>query len=83
VGSWVYPLLPGVSPVFRSAYGAFILPDVHSELPGASVGLILPESADQSVYEILNSILQGVVSSDDMPNRTTTRYVNNDNKVLA
>lgn len=67
VGSWVYPLIPGISPVFRSDYGAFILPDVHSEIEGAAVGIILPANADKSVYELLNSILLGVVGVQDLP----------------
>lgn len=59
VGSWVYPLIPEVSPCYRSDYGAFILPDVHSGIEGAAVGLILPEDADESVHELLNLILNG------------------------
>lgn len=69
VGSWVYPLIPGISPVFRADFGAFILPDVHSELEGAAVGLILPATADKSVYDLLNSILLGVVGGQDLPSR--------------
>lgn len=34
VGQWVYPLVPGVSPCYRTDYGAYILPDVHSDIPG-------------------------------------------------
>lgn len=34
IGSWVYPLVPGVSPCYRTNYGAFILPDVHSTVQG-------------------------------------------------
>nr|CAI5868431.1 unnamed protein product [Callosobruchus analis] len=34
VGSFVYPLVPGVSPCYRTNYGAFILPNVHASTPG-------------------------------------------------
>lgn len=34
VGDWFYPLVPDVSPCYRSEYGAFILPDLHSSIEG-------------------------------------------------
>lgn len=34
VGDWFYPLVPEVSPCFRSDFGAFILPDLHSSVEG-------------------------------------------------
>lgn len=34
IGDWVYPLISGVSPCFRSDYGAFILPNIYAETPG-------------------------------------------------
>ena len=34
VGSWIYPLVPGVSPCFRTSFRAFILPDIHSDVEG-------------------------------------------------
>lgn len=61
IEDWVYPLVPGVSPCYRTAYGAFILPDLESEIPGASIGIILPSDADASVYELLEDILHGIV----------------------
>ncbi|XP_066999747.1 protein spartin [Anabrus simplex] len=61
VGNWIYPLVPGVSPCFRSQYGAFILPDVHSTVEGSAVGIILPPEPDASVYDLLDDILHGVV----------------------
>lgn len=36
VGTWVYPLVPGVSPCYRTDYGAFILPDLNATIPGMS-----------------------------------------------
>ena len=60
VGSWIYPLVPGVSPCFRTSYRAFILPDIHSDVEGSAVGLILPEDADESVFELLEIVLDGI-----------------------
>lgn len=34
IGDWVYPLIPGVSPCYRTEYGAFILPNFYAETPG-------------------------------------------------
>lgn len=61
IGDWVYPLVAGVSPCYRTNYGAFILPDVHSNVPGCSVGIILPSDADEEVFDLLESILHGII----------------------
>ena len=34
VGNWIYPLLPGQSPVLQSNWGSYIFPDVSSSIPG-------------------------------------------------
>jgi hypothetical protein len=34
VGSWIYPLVPGVSPCYRTEHNIFVLPDVHSTIEG-------------------------------------------------
>ncbi|KAG5882430.1 hypothetical protein JTB14_025236 [Gonioctena quinquepunctata] len=62
IGSWIYPLVPGVSPCYRSDYGAFILPDLNATVPGSSVGIILPSDADEEVFDLLESILYGIIS---------------------
>lgn len=62
IGDWVYPLVAGVSPCYRTDYGAFILPDVYSPEPGYCIGIILPSDADAAVYELLENILHGIVS---------------------
>lgn len=59
--SIIYPLVPGVSPCFRTDYGAFIFPDIESDVAGAAFGLVIPSGTDQIVLEILEAILHGVV----------------------
>lgn len=59
--SLIYPLIPGVSPCFRTEYGAFIFPDIQSEVQGAAIGIAVPKSADEIVSEILEAILHGIV----------------------
>jgi len=34
VGDWIYPLLPGQSPVLQSTWGSYIFPDISSSVPG-------------------------------------------------
>uniref|UniRef100_A0A336LPY1 CSON009723 protein n=1 Tax=Culicoides sonorensis TaxID=179676 RepID=A0A336LPY1_CULSO len=58
--SWIYPLIPGVSPCYRTEYGAFIFPDLETN-EGNAVGIVLPEGADEIVLEILVELLQGVM----------------------
>lgn len=58
--SWVYPLIPGVSPCYRTEYGAFIFPDLEMN-DGNAVGIVLPEGPDEIILEILVELLQGVM----------------------
>ena len=62
VGGWIYPLVPGVSPCYRIDKDTFILPDVHSTVAGSSVGLVFPKEAGDSAYELLDDILEGIVT---------------------
>lgn len=73
VGNWIYPLVPGVSPCFRTSYRAFILPDIHSDVEGSAVGLMLPEDADESVFELLEIILDGITLQLEPEERGATR----------
>ncbi|KAJ8952900.1 hypothetical protein NQ318_006517 [Aromia moschata] len=52
----------GSVPCYRTDYGAFILPNVHSDVPGSSVGIILPPDADGEVFDLLENILHGIIS---------------------
>lgn len=63
--SVIYPLVPGVSPCFRTEYGAFIFPDIQSEIHGAAIGIVVPKSTDAIVFEILEAILHGIVQQKD------------------
>ncbi len=42
VGSWVYPLIPGKSPVLKSNEGSYLFPDIDESIEGNAIGLILP-----------------------------------------
>lgn len=61
IGDWIYPLVPGVSPCYRTNYGAFIFPNLNSDIPDATVAFMLSEDADSEVYDLLENILHGIV----------------------
>uniref|UniRef100_A0A182N619 Senescence domain-containing protein n=1 Tax=Anopheles dirus TaxID=7168 RepID=A0A182N619_9DIPT len=64
VGFLLYPLIPGVSPCYRTEYGAFILPDLAGDggVQGRAIGLVVPPEADEVVLEILVAFLHGIVT---------------------
>ena len=62
--SFIYPLVPGVSPCFRTDFGAFILPDLQCN-DGSAVGLIVPENVDEIVIEIFTALLHGIVYQEE------------------
>ncbi|ERL84825.1 hypothetical protein D910_02249 [Dendroctonus ponderosae] len=64
IGDWIYPLVPGASPCYKTDYGAFIIPDIHSDVPGSSVGIILPSDAAADVFDLLESILHGIITQE-------------------
>merc|ERR1711963_847668 len=41
VGGWTHPLIPGASPCLQAENGAIMFPDIYSDLPNSSVGLVL------------------------------------------
>lgn len=61
--SFVYPLIPGVSPLFRTKFKAFVLPDLQSN-DGSAIGMMISEEFDDIVLDILVTILNGVVKED-------------------
>lgn len=61
--SFIYPLIPGVSPCVRTKFRAFIFPDLQSN-DGSAIGMILPKEVDDIVLDILIVILKGVVKDD-------------------
>lgn len=59
--SFIYPLIPGVSPCYRTEYGAFIIPDLTTDY-GRTIGLVVPPDADEIVLEIFIAFLHGIVT---------------------
>lgn len=70
----LYPLIPGVSPCYRTDFGAFILPDLSTTAEdGRAIGLVVPPGADEVVLEILVAFLHGVVTQPSDVARSSIR----------
>lgn len=67
VSSIIYPLVAGVSPCFRTDFGAFIFPDLEAEVPGSAFGFVITSGHDEIVLEVLEAILHGVVRQGQAP----------------
>lgn len=61
--SFIYPLIPGVTPCLRTKFGALILPDLHSN-DGSAIGLFIPPEFDELFLDFLITILKGNVLED-------------------
>ena len=57
VGSWVYPLVPGRSPVLRSTCGSYMFPDLDESVEGNAIGLVLPPTVTDIEKKKFESIL--------------------------
>jgi len=69
VGSWVYPLVPGKSPVLQSSNGSYMFPDLDDSLSGNAVGLIFPPEVsedEKAGFELLLNQLTAVQQSEDL-----------------
>jgi len=57
VGGWTHPLIPGASPCLQAENGAIMFPDIYSDLPNCSVGLVLVEGVPEDTMKQLMSLL--------------------------
>ena len=63
VGDWVYPLVPGQSPVLLNANGAYIFPNVTAENSNSrSVGVVLSSRLDPEYEEVFRHFLTTMAS---------------------
>jgi len=58
VGGWTHPLIAGASPCLQAENGAIMFPDIYSELPDCSVGLVLTESVSEDTRKQLIAVLE-------------------------
>lgn len=63
VGTWIYPLVPNESPALRSAYGAYLFPDVDSSREaGATVGILLPSDLSPEMHAVFESLMEDLTA---------------------
>jgi len=58
VGGWTHPLITGASPCLQAENGAIMFPDIYSEQPNSSVGLVLMNEVPAEVRNQLISLLE-------------------------
>merc|ERR1711892_515234 len=57
VGGWTHPLIPGASPCLQAENGAVMFPDIYSDLPDCSVGLVLIDGISEETRNRLIGLL--------------------------
>jgi len=57
VGGWTHPLIPGASPCLQAENGALMFPDIYSDLPDCSVGLVLMDGVSEEIRADLVNLL--------------------------
>merc|ERR1711872_1090640 len=67
VGGWTHPLIAGASPCLQAENGAIMFPDIYSELPDCSVGLVLPESVSEDTRKQLIAHLEQLTAFQTKP----------------
>lgn len=58
VGGWTHPLVSGASPCLQAENGALMFPDIYSDLPDCSVGLVLTDRISEDERKQLITILE-------------------------
>jgi len=59
VGGWTHPLIAGASPCLVAENGAIMFPDIYSDNPDTSVGLVLVDTVpDQQRQQLLEQLKQ-------------------------
>ncbi|OQV21154.1 putative Spartin [Hypsibius exemplaris] len=58
IGTYTYPLMPGQSPSLHADYGAYMLPDLSSDVEGACVGIILGASISSDAKKQFSDLMK-------------------------
>jgi len=67
VGGWTHPLIQGASPCLQAENGAIMFPDIYSDLPNNSVGLVMTESVSPDQRKQLMSLLERLTALKSQP----------------
>ena len=66
VGTWVYPLVKGKSPILKSNEGAYMFPDLDESIEGNAIGLILPNDILDIEKQEFERILEELTKTEDL-----------------
>jgi len=67
VGGWTHPLIAGASPCLQAENGAIMFPDIYSDTPDSSVGLVLLDSVEHQLRQQLMTHLQQLTALQTAP----------------
>merc|ERR1711872_781988 len=67
VGGWTHPLIAGASPCLQAENGAIMFPDIYSDTPDSSVGLVLLDSVETQLRQQLMTHLQQLTALQTAP----------------
>jgi len=67
VGGWTHPLISGASPCLLAENGAIMFPDIYSETPDSSVGLVVLDSVPDEVRQQLLNHLEQLTAFQTKP----------------
>jgi spartin len=69
VGGWTHPLIPDASPCLLAENGALMFPDIYSDTPQSSVGLVFTEAVDQDTKNQLLTQLKNYTAYKAEPQK--------------
>jgi len=67
VGGWTHPLVPGASPCLQAENGAIMFPDIYSDTPNSSVGIVLLDDVPADVRSQLLALLDQLTALQTKP----------------
>jgi len=67
VGGWTHPLIAGASPCLLAENGAIMFPDIYSDTPDSSVGLVVLDSVPVEVRQQLLKHLEQLTAFQTKP----------------
>jgi len=67
VGGWTHPLIAGASPCLLAENGAIMFPDIYSDTPDSSVGLVVLDSVPVEVRKQLLKHLEQLTAFQSKP----------------
>uniref|UniRef100_A0A0N5BY40 Inheritance of peroxisomes protein 1 n=1 Tax=Strongyloides papillosus TaxID=174720 RepID=A0A0N5BY40_STREA len=69
VGPWVYPLIPGKTPVLKNEFNLYVVPNPTERQPNMCVGIMIPDALEDEVKknfeDLLNTLTEMRTNDND------------------